>query len=805
MGVLEFLLSWVNRSRKRTNGSRSRQTRAGLSVEELESRTVLYSVTGDLWPSPQLVTISFVPDGTNLGGVTSNLFSVFNNKPSLAGRWQNEILRAAQVWAQQTNINFAVVPDDGAPTGSGLDQQGDPEFGDIRIGGFNFGSSTLARAYYPPPVNNYSLAGDINFNTAANFNVGTTYDLFTVAMHEFGHALGMSGSTVSSAAMWETYNGVKRGLATDDINGIRSIYSNNLPRSQDGYEGLLGNKTFLTATDLTPLIDPVALTDLATNLDMTTSTDVDYFSFVAPVGTSLAGGTLTVTAQSQGLSQLSPTVTVYSGGLLPTVLGSASGAGQYGSTQSVTLTGVSDLEAFYVEVQEAETKTGSWQAFNTGAYALTLNFSGGPGPTVPLPNTTLANGNPLQGGGGDPDSSDSGDDFLNSLPQITAVSTNNGANSVNHYTNAVQPTLYGSALTGAVIQISQDGVVLGTTVASSNGWSFGLPNPLANGTFTFTAATIDGQGNPIAFSDPYTVTVVTVAPLAPAFQKISPITGVVGSGVTNCPTPTISGSAQSNSTVTIYRNGQLDGTTAANSSGAWNYTETTSLANGTYTYTATATDLASNVSSLSNPFNVVVDTNLNIPTIAGVSQIQLGFLQLLTIQGTANPQNTIRVFLNGNLLGTTGTGTQGSWTYIYLTLTTPSSLDEFTAVATDVAGNVSASSTTFNLLLGSSAPTVSSLVLAGGSSSSNSLLAALLNYNTTMSNTPTLTGTATAGSVVTILDGDVVLGTATANAAGVWSYTCPNLADGIQVIRADATNTSGDTGVLSAMLILNVT
>ena len=29
------------------------------------------------------------------------------------------ILQAAQTWAQKTNINFVVVPDDGAPTGSG--------------------------------------------------------------------------------------------------------------------------------------------------------------------------------------------------------------------------------------------------------------------------------------------------------------------------------------------------------------------------------------------------------------------------------------------------------------------------------------------------------------------------------------------------------------------------------------------------------------------------------------------------------------------------------------------------------------
>jgi hypothetical protein len=55
-------------------------------LEGLESRIVLYSASGNLWPNPQLITISFMPDGTNLGGgVTSNLISSFNSKASLAG------------------------------------------------------------------------------------------------------------------------------------------------------------------------------------------------------------------------------------------------------------------------------------------------------------------------------------------------------------------------------------------------------------------------------------------------------------------------------------------------------------------------------------------------------------------------------------------------------------------------------------------------------------------------------------------------------------------------------------------------
>src|SRR5207237_3659669 len=118
--------------------------------------------------------------------------ATFNAKFGSTATWQNVVLKAAQSWAQQTNVNFSLVPDGGASTGSGNYQQGDPGMGDVRFGGFNFGSSsTLGMAYMPPSVNNYSVAGDICFNTGTSFNIGCSYDLFTVACHDSANASGL--------------------------------------------------------------------------------------------------------------------------------------------------------------------------------------------------------------------------------------------------------------------------------------------------------------------------------------------------------------------------------------------------------------------------------------------------------------------------------------------------------------------------------------------------------------------------------------------------------------------------------------
>src|SRR5207247_1467988 len=129
-----------------------------LSVEALESRLVPYATTSNVWPHPGLVTISFVPDGTWMPGGYSNLFSTFNARLGSPVTWQGWILAAAQSWEQQTNINFSVIPDNGWPIGSGAYEQGNPLIGDIRIGGYNFGTGDLASASLPPPVNNFSVA-----------------------------------------------------------------------------------------------------------------------------------------------------------------------------------------------------------------------------------------------------------------------------------------------------------------------------------------------------------------------------------------------------------------------------------------------------------------------------------------------------------------------------------------------------------------------------------------------------------------------------------------------------------------------
>lgn len=94
---------------------------------------------------------------------------------------------------------------------------------------FNGVNGVLAHAYFPPP-NGGAIAGDIHLDDDETWtelqqaNANQPIDLFTVALHEIGHSLGLNHTTVSGAIMEGTYTGSRRQLAQDDIDGIRSIY-----------------------------------------------------------------------------------------------------------------------------------------------------------------------------------------------------------------------------------------------------------------------------------------------------------------------------------------------------------------------------------------------------------------------------------------------------------------------------------------------------------------------------------------------------------------------------------------------------
>ncbi|MBX6315876.1 MAG: matrixin family metalloprotease [Isosphaeraceae bacterium] len=364
--------------------ARNRSVRPRL--EGLEDRFLLYAASGGRWTYPARITYSFVPDGTNLGGYASNLDAAMNARGFSTSTWQLQFHKAFAIWQAVTGINFAPVPDDGEGLGVSGNQQGDSRFGDIRIGGepVTGGNSTLAATFLPPPFNGGTLASDIDINTSMPWQVNgySNYDLETVALHEIGHALGLSHSAIDTATMYAYYLGVDQSLSSDDIAGIQSIYG---VRQPDSFDAVASNNSTSTATNITPYLNDLNQIILS-NLDITKTTDYDWYYVVAPTS-----GTMTVTMQSSNLSLLSPKVGITNSSQTNSVLVAAPNS--FGATLTLSYS-VTAGQGYYIKAMAANTGPGS-----TGAYGLAVNFGSYPIPAFAPPYTVVAQ-QPDQGGGG---------------------------------------------------------------------------------------------------------------------------------------------------------------------------------------------------------------------------------------------------------------------------------------------------------------------------------------------------------------------------------------------------------------------
>ncbi len=386
-------------------------------------------------------------------------------------------------------------------------------------------------------------------------------------------------------------------------------------------------------------------------------------------------------------------------------------------------------------------------------------------------------------------------------------------------TKDTQPTLSGTAEANATITVKDGNNVLGTTQADGLGnWTFTPTGPLGQGPHTLNVTATDAAGN-VSNTASFGVNIDSVAPNPPVIVTVldntAPVLGPITNGqATNETRPSLSGTAEANAIIKVYSDGNLIGTTVANGSGAWTLTPLTPLGNGSHTFTVTATDAAGNVSNPSNGFSLTVDTIApNAPVISNVAdavgpiignlnngQVTDDTRPILT--GTAEGNATVSVYDNGVLLGTVQADAGGAWTF---RPSTPliNGGHALTVTATDAAGNVSLPSTPFNVVVDTIAPTQPIVVQAFDDV--GPVQGPLVSGQTTDDTQPALSGTAEANSTISIYDNGTLIGTATTNALGAWSFTPGTaLPLGQHVFTVTATDAAGNTSVPSAGFTLTI-
>ncbi|WP_253257915.1 Ig-like domain-containing protein, partial [Sphingobium sp. SA916] len=174
-----------------------------------------------------------------------------------------------------------------------------------------------------------------------------------------------------------------------------------------------------------------------------------------------------------------------------------------------------------------------------------------------------------------------------------------------------------------------------------------------------------------------------------------------------------------------------------------------------------------------------------------------------TLSGTgAEANGTVSIYDGSTLLGTAMADALGNWSF---TPTTPlgAGSHSFTVTATDAAGNESAASAAYALTV----DTVASIpTITGMTDNAGSVLGGVISGGTTDDTTPTLSGTgAEANASISIYDGNILLGTATADASGNWSFTPTTpLGEGLHSFTATATDAAGNVSLASAAYAVTI-
>ncbi|MCK0157791.1 Ig-like domain-containing protein, partial [Cellulophaga sp. F20128] len=380
-------------------------------------------------------------------------------------------------------------------------------------------------------------------------------------------------------------------------------------------------------------------------------------------------------------------------------------------------------------------------------------------------------------------------------------------------TNDITPVLNGTAEIGSTVTVEVADATYTTTPDASGNWTIdtetvtpdsGAFAPNVNGTNEVIVTSTDAASNTTVDATTLELTIDTTAPEVPTVE----------SQITNDTTPVLSGTAEIGSTVTVEV-ADATYTTIADGSGNWTIDTETATPdsgvfnpdiNGTNEVVVTSTDAAANstvdVTTLELTINTTVPSS---PIVTSISEDSgtdnfdgITNDNTLTFSGTAVPNTTVEVFIDGVSIGNLTADASGNWNFDHTGTTLADGNYDITVQATDTAGNTSELSSVFPIVVDTTSPTVDNTpatvttpVLTGEGRPNEAML---IEIDTNGDNIPDLSYT-----VVTDSNGSWSLDTSSATPD---TGTFPELGDG-DVLTITATDSAGNIGTGSVTIILD--
>jgi hypothetical protein len=246
-----------------------------------------------------------------------------------------------------------------------------------------------------------------------------------------------------------------------------------------------------------------------------------------------------------------------------------------------------------------------------------------------------------------------------SAPTIVSYSKDTGIGD-DHITSDNTLTLAGTAAANTKVTVFDGTTKLGTaSVNGSGAWSY-TTGVLSDGNHSLTAIDTDASGHASSASSALAVNVDTHAPAAPTLAVYTTAGAAVGA-TTTADAFLLKGTAEANSTVSVFDGGKQVGTATANSGGLWSFA-TDHEADGSHSFTVNAADAAGNTSAASAAKVVLVDSPSAAHTV-GITNLFETDGSIVTVKGIADAFSQVKIFDGNTVVGTVSAGSSGAWSY----------------------------------------------------------------------------------------------------------------------------------------------